>query len=56
MHPDYEKKLSSITNNEGEPIPIARMNVAYSRPHNLGNLLSYRNLDNSTGPPVSSFI
>ena len=56
MHPDYEKILSSITNNEGEPIPIERMTVAYSRPHNLGNLLSYRNLDDSTGPPVSSFI
>ena len=56
MHPDYEKVLTSIPNNEGEPIPIERMTVAYSRPHNLGNLFSYRKLDNSTGPPVSSFI
>ena len=56
MHPDYEKVLSSIPNNEGEPIPIEHMTVAYSRLHNLGNLLSYRNLDDSTGPPVSSFI
>ena len=56
MYPDYEKNLTSIKNNEGELIPIERMTVVYSRPHNLGNLLSYQNLDDSTGPPVSSFI
>ena len=56
MHPQYEKQLTSIRNNEGHNIPIERMTVAYSRPHNLGNLLSYRKIDKSTGPPVSSFI
>ena len=56
MHPDYEKLLTSIPNNDGHNIPVERMTVAYSRPHNLGNLLSYRKLDDSTGPPVSSFI
>ena len=56
MHPQYERLLTSIKNIEGHPIPIQRMTVAYSRPHNLGNLLSYRQLDKSTGPPVSSFL
>ena len=56
MHPPYEKHLTTIKNAEGHAIPIERMTVAYSRPHNLGNLLSYRKLDDSTGPPVSSFL
>ena len=56
MQPEYEKPLTSIKNRDGAAIPIQRMPVAYSRPYNLGNLLSYRLLDNSTGPPVSSFI
>ena len=56
MHPRYEKHLTSITNTDGHNIPIERMTVAYSRPHNLGNLLSYRKIDKSNGPPVSSFI
>lgn len=53
MHPEYEKPLTSINNRDGQAIPVQRMTVAYSRPFNLGNLLSYRLLDNSTGPPVS---
>ena len=56
MHPLYEQLLTSLKNKEGNDIPIERMTVAYSRPHNLGNLLSYRLLDDSTGPPVSSFV
>ena len=52
MRLDCEKNLTSIPKNEGDPIPIERMTVAYSQPYNLGNLLSYRNLDDSTGPPV----
>ena len=56
MHPPYERPLTSIKNNEGYDIPIEKMTVAYSRPHNLGNLLSYRKLNASTGPSVSSYI
>jgi hypothetical protein len=31
------------------------MIVAYNRPPNLGNLLSYRNITVQNGPPVSSY-
>lgn len=33
-----------------------RFLVCYTRPPNLGNLLSYRKLKPNTGPPVSSFL
>ena len=31
------------------------MTVAYSRPPNLGNLLSLRNINSFNGPPASSY-
>jgi hypothetical protein len=31
------------------------MIVAYNRPPNLGNFLSYRNITVQNGPPVSSY-
>ena len=37
-------------------IEVDRMIVAYNRPPNLGNLLSYRRLKDTSGPPVSSFL
>jgi hypothetical protein len=37
------------------PFGIDRLIISYHRPSNLGNLLSYRKLATTTGPPVSSF-
>ncbi len=37
-------------------IPVEQLTVAWHRPPNLGNLLSYRKLHNRTGLKVSSFI
>jgi len=37
------------------PMGLDRMIIAYSRPPNLGNLLSYRKLPSDTGPPASSY-
>ena len=56
FHPPYEKQLTSVVNNNGNELEIEKMIIAYSRPRNLGNLLSYRNLHTSNGPPVSSVL
>jgi hypothetical protein len=53
--PDQCRTLASYRSHEGTPIALQRMIVCYSRPHNLGNLLSYRNINTGTGPPVSSY-
>ena len=53
--PPYGMPLRDIRNWAGDRLGIDRLIVAYSRPLNLGNLLSYRNLKNTQGPPVSSF-
>ena len=37
------------------PLQLSRLIVCYSRPLNLSNLLSYRKLRDTSGPPVSSF-
>lgn len=53
--PPHSKPLAEIRNYRGTPIGINRMIIAYNRPPNLGNLLSYRKLKPTNGPPVSSF-
>lgn len=53
--PPYSKKLENIKNWNDRPLGIDRLIIAYNRPQNLGNLLSYRKLK-PTGPPVSSFL
>jgi hypothetical protein len=42
---------------QGKTIPFKsdRLIVCYSRPPNLGNLLSYRKITPNSGPPVSSY-
>ena len=45
--------LCDCTNRKGRKNGVKRVIVCYHRPHNLGNLLSYRTLPD--GPPVSSF-
>jgi hypothetical protein len=52
--PPGSRPLSQVRNYAGQPIGIDRMIVAYNRPPNLGNLLSYRRITTNTGPPVSS--
>ena len=47
--PIYEKPFADIRNRKGVKTGITRMIVAYSRPPNLGNILSRKNL--SKAPP-----
>lgn len=48
--------LHTLTNAEGYRIPISKLTVAYSRPSNIGNLLSCRKLKVNTGyiPPPNN--
>ena len=55
IRPPGDFHISTVENLHGHPIEIERMTVAYSRPPNLGNLLSARNLHLTTGLPVSSY-
>ena len=55
MSPPSGAHLSTVENRHGQPIELRKMTIAYSRPPNLGNLLSSRNLHTSSGPPVSSY-
>ena len=55
MQSTSEPHLSVVQNNNGHDIELDQMTVVYSRPRNLGNLLSSRNLHLTTGPPVSSY-
>ena len=55
-NPPGQPSLSSLTNEKGYNIPIKQLTIAWHRPPNLGNLLSYRKLNNRTGLKVSSFI
>jgi hypothetical protein len=48
--------LHCLTNQQGYDVPIERLTIAWHRPPNLGNLLSYRKLENCMGHNVSSFI
>ena len=50
------KPLWKLRNHKFKKIEVDTLIVAYSRPLNLGNILSSRNLDNTHGPPVSSFM
>ena len=55
LNPRQAVQLKHIRNLEGHRTEIDRLTIAYSRPLNLGNMLSYRNLDRLSGPPVSSY-
>ena len=54
-HPPNRLPLDRLRNYAGNRSGMSQLIVAYSRPHNIGNLLSYRKL-NSTGPTASSFM
>jgi hypothetical protein len=55
-NPPGQPPLRCLTNEKGYNIPIDQLTIAWHRPPNLGNLLSYRRLNNRTGLKVSSFI
>lgn len=55
--PPHSTPLEEVRNYARAPVGINRLIIAYNRPLNLGNLLSYRKLkDTASGPPVSSFM
>ena len=55
--PPYKMAIGNLKNPQtNQKCNINRMIIAYRRPMNLGNLLSHRNFDTNTGPPVSSFL
>jgi hypothetical protein len=55
-NPPDQPSFSCLTNEKGYNISIEQLTIAWHRPPNLGNLLSYRKLNNRTGLKVSSFI
>jgi hypothetical protein len=55
-NPPDQPPLRCLTNAKGYNIPIEQLTIAWHRPPNLGNLLSYRRLNNRAGLKVSSFI
>ena len=55
IKPEEKQPLYDIPNHINEPIGVKRMIVAYSRPHNIGNILSVRRFDRLIRPKVSSY-
>ena len=54
--PHRKIPLNHLENQNSEPIPIDKLVIAYSRPPNLSNMLSYRKICQRSGPKVSSFV
>lgn len=50
------RRITTLPNHEGNPLQFDRLIVAYSRPPNLGNLLSYRRLSSTPYFQASSMI
>ena len=55
-NPPNQPPLHCLTNKKGYNIPIKQLTIAWHCPPNLGNLLSYRKLNNRTGLKVLAFI
>jgi len=55
-NPNGQPPFHRLTNDQGYDILIDRLTIAWHRPPNLGNLLSYRKLSKRTGLKVSSYI
>eukprot|EP00957_Ditylum_brightwellii_P173504 13210002-Ditylum_brightwellii.AAC.1 len=51
-NPKFRRPLTSLRNCIGFLIEIGRMIVAYSKPLNLGNILSYRRVNAHIKPPA----
>ena len=56
LAPRYKHPLPTVRNRSQHPINVGRMVIAYSRPRNIGDLLSYRRLSEHHGPPVLSYL
>ena len=54
--PNGYRHITKLKNFRKKSLNMERLIVCYSRPPNLGNLLSSRNLDKDNGPPVSSYL
>ena len=52
LKPKYRRSLSKIKNKSGFETKFDKIVVAYSRPQNLGNILSYRKLKAHIRPPT----
>jgi hypothetical protein len=53
--PQEHMPLSQLDNQDGDPISLDQMLICYSQQINLGDLLSYRKLEEvHNGPPISS--
>ena len=55
-NPPGKLQLNYTTNQTGHSIPVDRFILCFHRSPNLGNKLSYRKIDNRSGPKVSSFL
>lgn len=53
--PPFGRPLASYKTGTTGTIGNLRMITCFSRPPNLGNLLSYRKINTGSGPPVSSY-
>lgn len=54
--PQYKMKLCNMKNPHTKKRPnIQRLIIAYSRPMNLGNYLTHRNIAQQTGPQASTY-
>ena len=54
--PKFGPKLKDFRTHHDAKMMTERLVIAYHRSHNLGNLLSYRDISKRSGPTVSSFI
>ena len=54
--PDRKTPLNRLLSYNGCSVPIDKMVIAYSRPPNLSNMLSYRKICKLSGPKVSSYL
>lgn len=55
-NPPGEPSLQELKNLDGNLIQVNQMTVCYHRHLNLGNVLSYRKIDNRKGPKVSDLL
>jgi hypothetical protein len=57
LHPPGGTPLFNMsTPHLGHPCGVSKMTIAYSRPHNLANLLCRRKLEHTPGPPVLAYL
>ena len=55
LHPPGKRPFNQIDVYGREKVPVDAMTIAYHRAHNIGDILSYRDVSKKFGPPVSSY-